>query len=205
MSRPHRFPLAACAAVLAASVGTEILAGSLESCIAERHTLAQIERYCTTSWRNARVPDSEWHDLTQDAFVELLGRLPQETWRTALDAPESEERRELNRSIWCVAQRWRRAPKSRPLAEDAVAVTQAPPTGCDRSSPNGATSAAVDDRTVAVRAALETLSSRQRDVLTRWSRGASIAEISRETGLDAGRVSDAKYKGLRRLRARMEG
>ncbi len=112
-ARDHGWMVAACAVALA----TAVPGSSPAACVAvgaapassapmtERETdesaaLRQMQRYCTTSWRNAGVPPQEWEDCTQQALVELLETLPHGEWSLALEQPESEARRELNRAVW---------------------------------------------------------------------------------------------------------
>jgi hypothetical protein len=95
---------AACAVAMAASVG-----GALAP--AEAQAVDSIERYCAASWRTAGIARQDWPDCTQQVFIELLERLSREQVPTAIADAQSQERRELNRSIWCITQRWRRAPR----------------------------------------------------------------------------------------------
>ena len=45
------------------------------------------------------------------------------------------------------------------------------------------------------------LSARQRDVMRRWIDGDSVAEIAAALELPPARVSDEKYKAIRKIRA----
>ena len=104
---------ATCAALIAASfaVGSPADADALQS----------IERYCQSSWRLAGIPPFDWEDCTQDAVLELLSRVPRQALPSAINQAASTERRELMRSIWCVAQRWRRQVQRAPVSLDLLA------------------------------------------------------------------------------------
>ncbi len=38
--------------------------------------VADMGRYCTTCWRNARLPIDAWGDCTQEVFSRMLERVP---------------------------------------------------------------------------------------------------------------------------------
>src|SRR5436305_15099247 len=42
--------------------------------------IADMNRYCSTCWRNARLPMDSWTDCTQEVFKKLLERVPQDGW-----------------------------------------------------------------------------------------------------------------------------
>jgi len=163
----------------------------------EMPSIDAIQRYCTTSWRNARIAPQDWTDCTQEVFVRLLDRLPRDRISAAIDDSASEERRELNRSIWSTARRWQRRPRM--LTNDSDVA--------DRPSESGRESSCVEDVIDSIGAELNgvdapELSPRQRHILTQWSLGATIAEIGEELDLLPARVSDEKFKALRKLRRR---
>ena len=99
--------------VVAMVLGTAL--SSFGAAQASPKTVTDISRYCTTCWRNARLPADCWPDCTQDVFVRLLERVPAESWdkRSALD---SEERREFVRAIDAVKKRVQRVAASYGLA-----------------------------------------------------------------------------------------
>src|SRR3954470_2236633 len=66
-----------------------------------------ISRYCTACWRNARLPQDQWNDCTQEVLTRLLKNLPAKAWDQAL-AQETEERREFIRAIDAVKKRYQR-------------------------------------------------------------------------------------------------
>jgi RNA polymerase sigma factor (sigma-70 family) len=179
----QRVSVAACAAAVAASVSLAAAPAS-----AGPQVLDKVQRYCAVSWRHAGIHPQDWSDCTQDAIAQLLERVPQDRLDAALGDADSPERRELKRAIWRTAQRWRRAPRFLPFDP---AVNQDPRDDeayCDLSD-------WLND-------ALETLTARQRRILTLWSQGRSIDEIAHDLGVPAARASDEKYKALRKLRER---
>jgi RNA polymerase sigma factor (sigma-70 family) len=153
-------------------------------------TVADLNRYCTACWRNARLPADQWQDCTQEVFRRLLERVPVRSWVEVLDQ-DSEERRELVRAIDAVKKRVQRARKATGSL-DGVA---------DRS--DAVRRQRADDREAVQAAAAEVLSARQRRVLQLSFEGWSVAEIAEELALPAERVSDEKYKAIRKLRAHL--
>jgi RNA polymerase sigma factor (sigma-70 family) len=151
--------------------------------------VTDISRYCTACWRNARLPADVWPDCTQEVFVRLLERLPAETWDVALKQ-DADEHRELVRAIDCVKKRVQRAKKPQTLPEEGVA---------DRRVDEAA-----DNREVLAQAAAEVLTDRQRQVLRLWAEGYEVPDIAKELNTTAARVSDEKYKAIRRLRGYLE-
>ena len=65
-------------------------------------------RYCTTCWRNARLPIDYWGDCTQEVFSRLLERVPTHAWTRVLQ-DEGEEHREFPAAIDAVKKRTQRA------------------------------------------------------------------------------------------------
>src|SRR5947209_1823924 len=72
--------------------------------------ITDLGRYCTTCWRNARLPADSWSDCTQEVFRRLLERVPSTSWDQVLHA-EGQERREFLRAIDAVKKRTQRARK----------------------------------------------------------------------------------------------
>jgi len=169
--------------MLAMALGTALTAAP------PARAVTDISRYCTACWRNARLPADVWPDCTQEVFVRLLERLPAETWDVALKQ-DADEHRELVRAIDCVKKRVQRARKPQALPEEGVA---------DRR-----VDAAADDREVLAQAAAEVLTDRQRQVLRLWAEGYEVPDIAKELNTTAARVSDEKYKAIRRLRGYLE-
>jgi RNA polymerase sigma factor (sigma-70 family) len=145
-----------------------------------------ISRYCAACWRNARLHPDCWTDCTQDVLVRLLERVQPEAWERILRA-DGEERREFLRAIDAVKKRTQRSHKFALLPADSVADTR-----------NGNPHA--DDRATVDQAAAETLSPRQQRILQLSFEGSSVQEIASELRLPPERVSDEKYKAIRRLR-----
>jgi RNA polymerase sigma factor (sigma-70 family) len=182
----RRFATATCAALVAAAVS-----GST----AEAHTVQQLERYLTTSWRNAQISEQDWSDCTQQAMAELLERVPRSRFTQIFAQPQQDDRRELNRAVWRTVQRWRRRRRCTSLEPDYCGLshpTPAPMDGLHRSEARDEL-----DR------AMANLSERQQRILRLWSQGDSVAEISEQLDLPAARVSDEKYKAMRKLRQLM--
>ena len=179
----RRLATATCAALVAAAVS-----GST----AEARTVEQLERYLTTSWRNAQISQQDWPDCTQQAMTELLERVPRRRFAQIFDQPQQNDRRELNRAVWRTVQRWRRRRRCASLEPDYCGPSHpapAPTDGLHRSEARDH----LDQ-------AMANLSERQQQILRLWSQGDSVAEISEQLDLPAARVSDEKYKAMRKLR-----
>lgn len=151
-------------------------------------TVGDISRYCTACWRNARLPADCWTDCTQEVFARLLERVPSGSWDLVLNA-EGEERREFLRAIDAVKKRTQRGRKVSSLVEDAVA---------DMSQ--GEAGQRATERQAVSQAASELLSPRQQRILQMSFEGWSVQEIAAELQTPAERVSDEKYKAIRKLR-----
>lgn len=152
--------------------------------------LRDLGRYCTTCWRNARVPMDSWGDCTQEVFKRLLERVPTSRWELALRV-EGEERREFLRAIDTVKKRMQRTKRF----SDAVDLV-----ADDRPAWDARRS---EERETVFRAAEELLSERQQQILRLSFEGWSVQEIAEELNLGVERVSDEKYKGIRKLRAHL--
>jgi RNA polymerase sigma factor (sigma-70 family) len=149
--------------------------------------IADMNRYCATCWRNARLPMDSWTDCTQEVFKKLLERVAQHDWDRVLHS-EGSERREFLRAIDAVKKRTQRAHKYSG-AVDAVA---------DRHEQQSRQLA--DARELVHEAANELLSPRQQQILQMSFEGWSVQEMATELHLPAERVSDEKYKAIRKLR-----
>ena len=151
--------------------------------------ITDVARYCTACWRNARLPADRWGDCTQEVFSRLLSRVDPDGWKLLL-ARDSEQRRELIRAIDAVKkqatrERKRTVPLSGVVADDRDAGLRV--------------RAEVRD---AVRlASTELLSDRQQRIVDMTFDGWSVQDISRALALASDRVSDEKYKAVRKLRA----
>ncbi|MDP6468915.1 MAG: hypothetical protein QF918_14300 [Pirellulaceae bacterium] len=180
--RPLKF--AACAVAVVAAVGSSALASSSEA-----STINQIERYCTVSWRNAGIEQQDWSDCTQQALQELLERVSRNQLQAAVQNNESQERQELNRTVWRTIKRWQRAPRPAQLEESYVCGS------CDTRQ---------DAWDEVMRAARQHLSERQTRILKLTREGWQANEIATELRITPARVSDEKYKAIRKLRQQLD-
>jgi DNA-directed RNA polymerase specialized sigma subunit len=176
-----RAKLAAYAVALATAVGGT--SSSAEGAPA----IEKLERYCTASWRNAGIARQDWEDCTQQALTELLERASHRQLAEAIENAESEERRELNRSVWRTTQRWRRSARWYSLEEGSLAA----------ASENERVGEAWDQ---VVEAGRSCLSRRQQQILSLTRDGWRVSEIAARLSLSAARVSDEKYKAIAKLR-----
>jgi RNA polymerase sigma factor (sigma-70 family) len=146
--------------------------------------VADISRYCTACWRNARLPVDFWNDCTQEVLARLLRTVPSEQWFDALRG-EGEERRELVRAIDAVKKRTQRSRTYAALADEVPDRA-----GLDRR----------DEWEAVDKAAASVLSPRQQRIVQLTRDGWSIPEIAGELNTSPERVSDEKYKAIRKLR-----
>ena len=184
-SKPLRKPY-----MMAVVLGTALAAlGSGESSVADASDQAinSISRYCTTCWRNARLPADRWGDCTQEVFERLLQRVPMSGWEQVLSA-ETEERREFLRAIDTVKKRHQRdRGRAGSLADIEVA---------DRRIDHYA-----DERDAVREASGELLSLRQQRILQMICEGHGVTDIATGLSMSPERVSDEKYKAIQKLRA----
>jgi RNA polymerase sigma factor (sigma-70 family) len=163
---------------------------ALTASASETDLVRDIQRYCAVCWRNARLDPGLWDDCTQEVCCRLLTKARS----GALDlnlvlAEDSSERRELVRAIDTVRKRVQRSKKYQSFDE--------------RLAPG-------DDRELKARYRQElgeileaarraVLTPRQDRIVELWTRGWNVAEIGGELDLSVARVSDEKYKALRKL------
>jgi RNA polymerase sigma factor (sigma-70 family) len=156
----------------------------------ESELVRDIQRYCAVCWRNAHLDPGLWDDCTQEVCCRLLTKARAgELDLNLVLAEDTPERRELVRAIDMVRKRVQRAKKHQPL--DAQLTP-----GPDR-----------DGRARQRQELGEILEAARRAVLTRrqdrivelWTHGWTVPEISEALGLPLARVSDEKYKALRKL------
>jgi RNA polymerase sigma factor (sigma-70 family) len=150
--------------------------------------VGDLSRYCTVCWRNARIPPDCWGDCTQEVFSRLLQRVQPGHWEAVLGS-EGEERREFLRAIDAVKKRTQRG--LRRTHQLGVVVADV---GGRRERD------LADEREEVERAAGEVLSARQRQILRLSFEGWSVQDIAAELQLPAERVSDEKYKAVRKVR-----
>jgi RNA polymerase sigma factor (sigma-70 family) len=163
---------------------------------AEATAIEKIQRYCIASFRNAGISDSDWDDCSQEAIENLLERVSRRGLTSAITRKKSVERRELNRAIWRTAQRWRRAKRSTSL--DALESFQpaAPPT-TDAYAEN-------NERLEALSGAMVCLNDTQQQIIEQSRNGASVREIAKTLNMPASRVSDHKYKAIRKIQRHLK-
>lgn len=176
-------------AMMAVVLGTALSTFSGSGGSASADTLNDLSRYCTACWRNARLPTDLWSDCTQEVFVRLLERVPMNAWDRSL-ADEGDERREFLRAIDAVKKRVQRSKKWVPCSDDQVAD------GRDAGDRERA-----EELDAVLAAAKEQLSDRQHQIVRRTLEGWSVPDIARELNTSPERVSDEKYKAIRKLRA----
>jgi RNA polymerase sigma factor (sigma-70 family) len=175
-------------------LGTALSAFGADRAVASQapaQAVHDIGRYCTSCWRNARLPADSWGDCTQEVYRRLLERVPSDRWGLALQA-DGDERREFLRAIDAVKKRTQRARRY------AGSVDGAPD---PRSTSD---QGLAEDRETVRRAAQQLLSPRQQRILQLSFEGWSVPEIGKELALSVERVSDEKYKAVRKLRTHLE-
>jgi RNA polymerase sigma factor (sigma-70 family) len=153
-----------------------------------RGAITDISRYCTTCWRNARLEPDSWTDCTQEVFTRLLERVPTTAWDRVLQG-EGEERRELMRAIDGVKKRSQRRRRWSNGLVELVADHR-----------DLGESRVAEERELVHRAAAELLSPRQRRIVQLSFEGWSVQEIAKELKVPAERISDEKYKAVRKLK-----
>jgi len=153
--------------------------------------VADLSRYCTACWRNARLPVDTWNDCTQEVLCRLLQSVPMDAWERTLRI-ESEEHRELVRAIDAVKKRSQRAKRWNSQALDLVA---------DRRDPQRRDLS--EERAIVRRAAEDLLTPRQQRILQMSFEGWSVQEIGHRLETPPERISDEKYKAIRKLRAHL--
>lgn len=176
------------AAMMAVVLGTAMTtAGRADAKASDgTETIDDIHKYCQACWRNARLPADRWSDCTQQVFVRLLERVEPTKW-DALFAAEGDERREFLRAIDAVKKRTQRVRKPAMLTPDVAD---------DRNE----SASDLRDRREAVAQAATVLSPRQRRIIELAGGGWAVPDIAAELDTTVERVSDEKYKAIRKLR-----
>jgi RNA polymerase sigma factor (sigma-70 family) len=157
----------------------------------EARAVKDISRYCTTCWRNARLHPDSWPDCTQEVFCRLLERVAPDSWEQMLK-DDGEEHREFLRAIDAVKKRTQRSRKLASIEAETVA---------DRHEARERRVAM--DRNAVLQAAAQALTPRQKRIVELTFDGWSVQEIGSKLDLSAERVSDEKYKAIRKLRDRL--
>jgi len=162
----------------------------------ESELVQDIQRYCTVCWRNARLDPGIWEDCTQEVCCRLLGkaRVGQLDLNLVL-ADDTPERRELVRAIDMVRKRVQRSKRYQPLND-----RNTPGPDVDQRERNRQELGEILE---AARQAV--LSDRQDQIVELWTRGWTVPEIGEKMKLPVARVSDEKYKALRKLERYLAG
>jgi RNA polymerase sigma factor (sigma-70 family) len=176
------------AVVLGALAATPTKASATSPNVAttSEKAVTDISKYCQTCWRNARLPADRWQDCTQEVFIRLLERVEADKWGSVLVDDETIERREFMRAIDAVKKRTQRARKFAGLSPELA----------DREPTNSVTK---DDREAVAKAAAKLLSQRQRQLMALTADGWTVPEIAAELKTTPERISDEKYKAVKKL------
>jgi DNA-binding CsgD family transcriptional regulator len=150
-----------------------------------------VTRYCQACWRNARLPADLWDDCTQQVFTRLLERVRPAAWGAVLSDDEGEDRREFLRAVDAVKKRTQRARKFADLGPDVADWR------------NRGSSEVREQRAAVDAAAAEVLSDRQRRIVALSADGWAVPDIAAALRTSPERVSDEKYKAIRKLRTRL--
>lgn len=162
----------------------------------ESDLVRDIQRYCTVCWKNAHLDPTLWDDCTQEVCCRLLTKARAgELDLFRVMAEDSPERRELVRAIDMVRKRVQRTRRHAPI--DTVQLAEYDHDG--RLRQRRELGEILDSARKAV------LTQRQDRILELWSHGWAVPEISAELQLPAARVSDEKYKALRKLERHLAG
>ena len=156
----------------------------------ETELVRDIQRYCTVCWRNARLDPGVWDDCTQEVCCRLItkARAGQLDLNLVL-AEDTTERRELVRAIDMVRKRVQRSKRYADV--DACLLPSPDLDGQARQRQE------LGEILEAARRAV--LSQRQDRIVELWTGGWTVPEISQLMDLPLARVSDEKYKALRKL------
>jgi len=156
----------------------------------ESDLVRDIQRYCTVCWRNAHLDPGLWDDCTQEVCCRLLGKARAghlDLNRVLSD--DTPERRELVRAIDMVRKRVQRARRFQPLDDRLTPGPDLDRRHRDRQE--------LGEILEAARQAV--LTPRQDRIVDLWTHGWTVPDIASVLGLPLARVSDEKYKALRKL------
>ena len=163
---------------------------SMSSEDASGDAVRSVSKYCQACWRNARIPIDRWTDCTQQVLVRLLERIPQNQWEAMLRS-EGDDKREFVRAIDAVKKRTQRAKRFVELPLDVVDKRNTPTTDIR------------DQWEAMTMAASRVLNTRQRRIVELSATGWAVPEIATELGTTPERVSDEKYKAVKKLRTEL--
>jgi RNA polymerase sigma factor (sigma-70 family) len=178
--------------VVALLVGSTLAVQGATATASETYdkAITDINRYCSACGRNARLPADAWDDCTQEVFSRLLQRVPAQSWSRVLQA-DGEERREFIRAIDAVKKRTQRRRKWSSLESEVADRSQQLENGIH------------EQREVLNQASEEVLSSRQKRILCMSMEGHTVQEMAKALRMSPERVSDEKYKAIRKLRTHL--
>ncbi len=163
---------------------------AITACASESDLVRDIQRYCTVCWRNAHLDPMLWDDCTQEVCCRLLGKARAgELDLNLVLADDTPERRELVRAIDMVRKRVQRTKRFQPLEADLTPSPDFDGRLRDRQELGE----------ILETARRATLSDRQDRIVELWTRGWTVPEIAEHLGTSPTRVSDEKYKALRKL------
>ena len=169
---------------------------ALTASASESDMVRDIQRYCTVCWRNARLDPGLWDDCTQEVCCRLLGKARAgELELNLVLADDTPERRELVRAIDMVRKRVQRSKRYLSLDEHYT-----PGPDLDQRHRNRQELGEILE---AARQAV--LTPRQDRIVELWTRGWTVPEIGETMNLPVARVSDEKYKALRKLENHLAG
>lgn len=169
---------------------------ALSAQASETELVRDIQRYCTACWRNARLDPGLWDDCTQEVCCRLLGKARAgqlDLLRVLSD--DTPERRELVRAIDMVRKRVQRAKKHQALDAEFT-----PGPDLDRRDRERQELGEILE---AARRAV--LTDRQDRIVELWTHGWTVPEIASRLEMPVARVSDEKYKALRKLERHLAG
>jgi RNA polymerase sigma factor (sigma-70 family) len=162
----------------------------------ESDLVRDIQRYCTVCWRNARLDPGLWDDCTQEVCCRLLGKARAGHLDLNLVlADDTPERRELVRAIDMVRKRVQRSRRYQSFDEQLTLGPDADRRHRDRQE--------LGEILEAARQAV--LTPRQDRIVELWTDGWTVPEIGSELNMPQARVSDEKYKALRKLERHLAG
>jgi RNA polymerase sigma factor (sigma-70 family) len=186
------FPRRAGSMMVAVMVGAAFASAAPEATAATQpqpteKAVNDVSRYCQACWRNARLHPDSWSDCTQEVLTRLLESVEPARWPTLLKK-DAADHREFIRAIDAVKKRTQRARKYGGFADDVAD---------HRSQPEESRN---EMREVLDKAFKEVLSGRQERIVQLSAAGWAIPEIAKELHTTVERVSDEKYKAIRKLR-----
>jgi RNA polymerase sigma factor (sigma-70 family) len=184
------FPAGGSRRLMAVVVGTALSALGADAKAAgpSSDAVTDISKYCQVCWRNARLHPDSWPDCTQEVLVRLLQTIEPGKWPTLLKQDENDDRREFLRAIDAVKKRTQRARKTSVLVDEIADRRFAPETARNELHEE------------LEKVSHKVLSQRQQQILRLTVDGWSVPEIAGELSTTVERVSDEKYKAIRKLR-----